>query len=454
MPQPTSEVAPLPVPETTERPVRWRGVAPVLVAVLAAVVFGHDLAGEPSFADEYAYLSQAYYAGLFASGRWNDPAWLEYPAYDLPPLPKYLIGAALWVGGYRSPGPAEMRAWYANIDLKVGQPGALTVARVPIAAVGVAGCLAVYGLGTLAAGRLVGLVATFLLMLNPLYRMQARRAMSDVPSEAFVLVALFFGLLTWKTLLSGRPARGAWAAVVSAGVSAGLALLSKLSGLLALMVLAAWSALAFVAPARWSRRLAVPAATLAASAVAVGTFVALDPYLMARPKPPLSSPVAPFAAMSPLERARYLFRLRFEVSAGQQKLFPHNALSGLGEKAATVAVQGFGRFGPFGPSHADSTRWLDPRQDWGAAVWLPWVAAGAVWAAAAGRAQRAAGVPPTAWALLLHFAVALGVVTLYLPMAWDRYQLPIQAPACLLAAAAAVAAAGRLRRRRPAPGSE
>ena len=41
--------------------------------------------------------------------------------------------------------------------------------------------------------------------------------------------------------------------------------------------------------------------------------------------------------------------------------------------------------------------------------------------------------PPTAWAILIYFVVALSVVTVYLPMAWDRYFLPIQAPAALLA---------------------
>ena len=40
---------------------------------------------------------------------------------------------------------------------------------------------------------------------------------------------------------------------------------------------------------------------------------------------------------------------------------------------------------------------------------------------------------PTAWCLVAWAGVALGMVTAYLPMAWDRYQLPIQAPAALLA---------------------
>ena len=39
-----------------------------------------------------------------------------------------------------------------------------------------------------------------------------------------------------------------------------------------------------------------------------------------------------------------------------------------------------------------------------------------------------------AWLLTVWTCLALGVVTAYLPMAWDRYQLPIQSPAALLVA--------------------
>ena len=41
-----------------------------------------------SFEDEYAYISQCYYADLFFAGKLNDRAWLDLPAYDLPPLPE------------------------------------------------------------------------------------------------------------------------------------------------------------------------------------------------------------------------------------------------------------------------------------------------------------------------------------------------------------------------------
>ena len=107
-------------------------------------------------------------------------------------------------------------------------------------------------------------------------------------------------------------------------------------------------------------------------------------------------------------------------------------------------MQGFGRFGLFGPRHSDSTRRYDWAQDRGAVVWLPCVVAGAAWAWSHGRRQLGRGEPPTAWAILVEAAVALAAVTAYLPLAWDRYYLPLQPGSALLAAGAVVAGAERL----------
>ena len=77
-------------------------------------------------------------------------------------------------------------------------------------------------------------------------------------------------------------------------------------------------------------------------------------------------------------------------------------------------------------------------------IWWPCVIGGVAWAWARGRRQRAAGEPPTAWAILVEAAVACGVVTAILPMAWDRYYLSLQPATALLAAGGLVAAFDRL----------
>src|SRR5262249_48889745 len=76
------------------------------------------------------------------------------------------------------------------------------------------------------------------------------------------------------------------------------------------------------------------------------------------------------------------------------------------------------------------------RQDIGVIFWLPLVMIGLVQSLRRGLIQYRNGAAPTAWALVIWAVVAWAVVVVYLPMAWDRYLLPIQAPNALLAAVA------------------
>ena len=131
-------------------------------------------------------------------------------------------------------------------------------------------------------------------------------------------------------------------------------------------------------------------------------------------------------------------RPRVQVSQRPTEVnFPHNALNDLGEKAKVFAVQGFGRFGPFGPSESDSTvRFRSPPRLGSDRL----VALGrcSAWSSRSGwvdsnsaPARRRRRVALALWA-----AVTWVVVTLYLPMAWDRYLLPTQSVNALLAALA------------------
>ncbi len=386
----------------------------------------------------------------FASGRWNDPLWLSYPAYDLPPLPKYLIGAALKTGGYPTPGPLQARRWYLNTSSRFDPPGGMTAAHLPIAVVGAVGCAAVYGLGCLAFGNAAGYLAAGLLMLNPLYSLHARRAMSDVPCEAFLEAALCLALWSWTRSEASNRWR-TWLVMSGAGCAAGLSLLSKMSGMLFFPVISVWlipmstQSKPMTRTRLWIGMMGV--ATLAASA----TVLALNPFLTTQPAGRLDDSTRAIARLSTLERVRMAGALRLRVSADQQEMFPHNAVTTWKDKTAVALVQGFGRFGPFGPRHSDSTIRFDARQDWGALIWFPWVLAGVGWAWRHGHRQRDNHEPPTAWAVLAQFGTTLVIVTAYLPMAWDRYLLPMQAPASLIVAGAAAALARKLWSWSPTP---
>src|SRR5437667_11282768 len=80
---------------------------------LALALFAVDVTDE-SFVDEYAYISQSYYADHFFRGEFNHPDWLEFFAFDLQPLPKYLIGLSLRAAHLPMPGPRHALAWYQH----------------------------------------------------------------------------------------------------------------------------------------------------------------------------------------------------------------------------------------------------------------------------------------------------------------------------------------------------
>ncbi len=313
---------------------------------------------------------------------------------------------------------------------------------------GAVGCVAIYAIGALAFGRPAGLVAAALLMASPLYFIHSRRAMSDVPAEAMGLVALALGLAAWSRWAD--PARGRRPAAAGltllAGAVVGLAVLCKLNGTLAGMILAAWALLGLASRGGAAvSKVGLVVATVAAGAVAVATFTALDPNLTARPPGPLPPALERLAGRSAWERAKLVKDHRVDVSANGQKGFSKDALTTPADKVLAVLVQGFGRFSPLGPRHSDSTRRYDWRQDWSALIWVPLVAAGAFASYVRGRDQARGGEPATAWAVLLASVVATAVVTSFLPLAWDRYYLSIQPWAVLLASAAVVAAAGWIR---------
>jgi 4-amino-4-deoxy-L-arabinose transferase-like glycosyltransferase len=425
------------------------------VGLLAFAVFGVNLDSERQFVDESAYLSQSFYADLWLEGDRNNASWLSYPAFDLPPLPKYLIGLALRVSGYPRPGPEAAWRWYHDTSFRAGSNAMIVAARWPSVVLGALGCVALYALGSLAGSRWVGVLAALLLMFNPLYRLHARSAMADVPTEAFILATAAVALWGWQAAL-GR-ARGGWLAAVFAGAVAGvlggLAVLCKLNGGLGLMIEAGWAILAVVLPrVPVGRKLRIATMTLVAGLVSYPTFVALNPFLTAHPGRPLPARVDEIARMGLWSRTRQLVLHRIRVSSDQREIFPHNALNTPREKLEVVVVQGFGRFGLFGPRHSLSIRRFDWSQDAGALVWLPLVAAGFIGMLVRGWSQNLAGEPPTAWAIAVQAIVVLGAVTAYIPLAWDRYFLSLQPVSALLVAGVIEAAADRLAaqfRRRP-----
>jgi hypothetical protein len=422
-------------PADFPQPSRSKPWTAAAIACAALVVFAFSLSAK-SFEDEFAYISQSYYADLFFSGRFNDRAWLEFPAYDLQPLPKYLIGFSLRLANLPLPSARDAGDWYLNYK-PFGVPITLLVARLPFVGLGALGCVAIFACGAIVKDARAGVIAAILLMADPLYRLHSHRAMSDVPCEAFMLVALGLYLWVWRRIWCGQFGLAPLLAAGLAGGSAGLSLLCKFNGFLALMVVTGWSCLALIAPGlRIGRRLLIACTAIAVITTALGVSVGLNPYLTAQPLGPMPKDTRERASQGLWQRFDSQVKHRVKLSKQQQVNMPHNALHTLAERAKVFAVQGWGRFGPFGPSDSDSTVRYGLRQDWGAIVWGPLVLVGFAAAVRLGWNQIRAGDPPVAFAMVTWALTAWIVVAVYLPMAWNRYLLPIQSANALLGAVA------------------
>jgi 4-amino-4-deoxy-L-arabinose transferase-like glycosyltransferase len=426
---PDQRICPADSPQTLRSRLWIAGaVACAAVAVFASGWFA------ASFEDEYAYISQSYYADLFFARDVNNRAWLSLPAYDLPPLPKYLIGLSFRLAHLPMPNAGSAWAWYDHYG-HFGSLRSLWVARLPIFFIGALGCVAILACGIMIKDVKVGTIAAIALMFNPLYRLLAHRAMSDVPSEACTLAALAIFLWWWQRVWSGRFGVASVVLPCLAGACAGLSLLSKFSGFLGLLIIAAWTGLTLIAPGvNLSRKLFLGSGSVVAAIVALALFVGMNPFMTARPSEPLPPPLERIASLGLWQRFELQMKHRFQTSETQKRNFPHNALHTIIDKTKVFAVQGFGRFGLLGPLEANSTVRFDRHQDLGAILWFPLACYGLVMAFRLGVFQYRAGQPPTALALFIWAIVAWSVVTFYLPMAWDRYLLPIQSANALLAA--------------------
>ena len=444
----------MPDPQTLPiSPATWpaRSLWSSLAILIACGVWFHwDLGAEPHFVDESAYISQSFYGDLLCEGRWNHPAWLDYAGYDLPPLPKYLIAATLWVEGYRRPTLTDAHAWYADTSRRFVELPALVAARRPSVILGAIGCVGIFWLGLLTGNARVGAIAAFLLAINPLYRLHARRAMSDVPAECFLVLAVAIGAALWiKASRKGAFGWRWWALVLLAGMMVGLATLAKLNGVLGGLVLLVWGALAIVTPP-WTQfapgRLGLAAGL--AAAVAFGLFVVLNPFLTAHPPAPVDPRFAETARLDFLERVGAVYHHRESVSRLAMDIFPRDALPTFTSKAKVVAVQGFGRFGPLGRrGRSDSTQRFDLSQDWGAALWLPCVFGGLLLLIGRGARQLRLSDVPAAWLLPVYLGVVITVVTAFIPLAWDRYLMSVQPASSLVGASFLVAGWDQIRRK-------
>ena len=307
-----------------------------------------------------------------------------------PPAAKYIIGASLWLHGYRNLEPlppwqeGKSVQWHLEQGL-LPPADELRAARLPIAILGA--CTAV--IVALIVWELLGsvpaaVVASLILAFNDNFAVHAHRAMLDVPALFFSAVVIYAVI---KALRSARRST-AWVGVAS--LSMGLAVSSKMNTLLVYGVLGV--AALWLARRAWKRHdVRCSAVTLFLAGLApAAVFLALNPYLWHNTGRGLRS----------------LFRLS-QIVAGYRPNFPRYALYSLGDKMHAFAKFAF-------PPQGSAVSASD-------CMHLILFLAGAVVAARMFlRSQKG----PLFGVLFVWGLIAFVGVVAWTPLAWDRYYLP------------------------------
>jgi len=387
--------------------------------------------------DEIYWIGSAYYYHLaFQRRDWAHSDWKLLPARENPPIAKYAFGFGLALAGQRIVSPDMLGcfrvmfkdtpgAWGVGEDYAkrataagrmnaqlcqqalggpgVTRPGALLrlSRHVSLASMVLASLLVLF-FGASIANHATGLLASQLLLAHPLSVFAYNHAMADAVALLLSVSAALAGWHWFQRLAATDPVTRGSAAlfVVLNGVLLGLACGAKLNSFIVVFLFGVTvSGAAIMAWRKGDRKRAALALGSggAALSVAFGVFVLLNPAILADFSGGLAAVVQePHRGLE--ITMQVMPEIRLATLAARFSAMTHVATSPL-----TFAL--------------------------GAVVFL----------IAAVRSRRA-GV----WFVTCWWVIAVVSVTVWIPIAWGRYVLPIVAPSVILLAYAAVAAASAL----------
>jgi hypothetical protein len=211
--------------------------AAALVGLASLVILAAQINRTPFHGDEGSWISAGvYYTSLierrdFALDSWTCDACGPWGSLNQQ-LGKILVGAPAKLAADASGKPYTLRFYHfensyeQNVaEDRVPPAEMLTASRLASAAFGALCCVALFLLVRRELGPTAAVIATALLLANPLFRDLATRAMTDVPYLAFLLVGFVVG---------GRAAeaRGRLATSAACGLLGGLACSIKVTGIL------------------------------------------------------------------------------------------------------------------------------------------------------------------------------------------------------------------------------
>lgn len=349
---------------------------------------------------------------------------------------KYLIGLAGHLAGYSAADLNRNWDWRRNREENVAagnMPSArlLAVSRLAMALLLAASLPLVFALGDRLGGPLVAYAASFLLATHAVVLVQARRALMEAP-------LLFFSLLTvwtavgWAETWQRPEARSGWRRwswPAALALASGLAVASKHNGVVPVaagyLALATQVHVAVGSGARRARRLGALALSGLAAA---GVFLALNPAWWD----------------DPAERAARVLEMRRAMVRYQVKVFPDSAYPDATARLAGLAERLSGALPAVVPARgadgAQARAYL--ASPWAGLLHGPSLASATLgvmlfFASLLGLGQLVAAVRSghvAARIVGLWGALSVAVLLATVPLAWQRYYMPVHPFQVLLAA--------------------
>jgi len=212
------------------------------------------------------------------SAVWDDNYW----THTQPVLTRLIVGSWLWISGYDPdalPGP---------YDREISQT-LLHDARRPFVLLAAGTVTLMYALGRFLAGRLAGVAASALTIVNPLAQEHLVRVIPEAPLMFFILLGTLLAVIGAQQRQTGYVAF-TWA--IGSGCALGLALQSKLTALYSIAAVVIWGTIVVMTawwPYRRDWRFGIAKAWTAGRGwagiviIALAVFVASNPHLYPDP---------------------------------------------------------------------------------------------------------------------------------------------------------------------------
>lgn len=263
---------------------RWLVEIALVVAVLAVAVPAFGRAQAKQDGDEAMWMGTArFFLTMFVQRDVSPEAWPDsFWTRTHPMMVRYVMGGWLWAHGYDltsvDPHFDYTRKWFTNVEMgKAPGEAMLTEMRRAMRGLAVVCAVLMYGIVRVMAGRIGGLATALLFCGSPYMTLHLIRAKGETILMVFLLAALLASVIAMKRSNARGPSIG-WG--IATGVLLGLSVGSKLTALVVVPAIVAWSAWVAIGgmssvrlllrgdwASRWTRR---PAAIRAPDTVAAG----------------------------------------------------------------------------------------------------------------------------------------------------------------------------------------